>query len=113
MFSRSMREPPTDSQAFHICFAYYSPIGGERASTARMRLSGQICCACKMPLHPEPNQKPGEWYCKRCAPRLRVYMHFMLAKEGWSITFLEEDLKTSLPRRFVFQNDVKILDLAR
>jgi hypothetical protein len=32
--------------------------------------------------------------------------------EGWSVTFLEEDLKTSLPRRFVFQSDVKILDLA-
>ena len=30
-------------------------------------------------------------------------MHFMLAKEGWSVIFLEEDLKTSLPRRFVFQ----------
>ena len=78
-----------------------------------MRLSGQIYCACKTPLDPEPNQKPGERYCKRCAPRHRVYMHFMLAKEGWSVTFLEEDLKTSLPCRFVFQNDVKILDLAR
>ena len=88
-------------------------MGGERASTARMRLSGQICCACKTRLDPEPNQKPGERYCKRCAPRHRVYMQFILAKEGWSVTFLEEDLKTSLPRRFVFQDDVKILDLAR
>jgi hypothetical protein len=34
-------------------------------------------------------------------------------REVWSVTFLEEDLKSSLPRRFVFQNDVKILDLAR
>jgi hypothetical protein len=40
-------------------------------------------------------------------------MHFRLAKEGCSVTFFEENLKTSLPRRFVFQNDVKILDLAR
>ena len=40
-------------------------------------------------------------------------MHFILAKEGRSVTFLEDDLKTSLPRRFLFQNDVKILDMTR
>jgi hypothetical protein len=40
-------------------------------------------------------------------------MQFILAKGGWSVSFLEPDLKTSLPRRFTFQNDVKILDLAR
>ena len=109
----SMRETQDRSRRFHTCFAYYSLMGGERASTTRMRLSGQICCVCKTLLHPEPNQRPGERHCKRCAPRHRVYMHFILAKGCWSVTFLEEDLKTSLPRRFVFQNDVKILDLAR
>ena len=40
-------------------------------------------------------------------------MQFMLAKEGWRVSFLEEDCKTSLPRKFIFQNEVKILDLAR
>jgi hypothetical protein len=35
----------------------------------------------------------------------------MIAKGGWSITF-SKDLKTSLPR-FVFQYDVKIIDLSR
>ena len=40
-------------------------------------------------------------------------MQFSSAKEGWLVTFVEENLNTSLPRRFVFQNDVKILDLAR
>jgi hypothetical protein len=38
-------------------------------------------------------------------------MQFSSAKEGWLVTFVEENLNTSLPRRFVFQNDVKILDL--
>ena len=69
---------------------------GERASTTRMRLAGQICCACKVSLPAEPNQKPGERYCARCAPRHRVLMQFMLAKDGWSVSFLEEDCKTSI-----------------
>ncbi|MDP9050834.1 MAG: hypothetical protein M3O31_08945 [Acidobacteriota bacterium] len=40
-------------------------------------------------------------------------MHFMQAKGGWHVSFMEEDLKTPLPRRFTFQDEVKILDLAR
>ena len=88
-------------------------MGGERASTTRMRLAGLICCACKVSLPPEPNQKPGERYRARCAPLHRVLMQFMLAKAGWSVSFLEEDCKTSLPRHFVFQSELKILDLAR
>jgi hypothetical protein len=40
-------------------------------------------------------------------------MQFMLAKTGWSVSFLEEDCKTSLPRHLVFQSELKILDLAR
>src|ERR1035438_6902544 len=92
-------------------FAYYSPMG-ERASTTRMRLAGQICCTCKVSLPAESNQKPGERYCARCAPRHRVLMQFMLAKGGWSVSFLEEDCRTSLPRHFVFQSELKILDTA-
>jgi hypothetical protein len=34
--------------------------------------------------------------CARCAPRHRVLMQFMLAKDGWSVSFLEEDCKTSI-----------------
>jgi hypothetical protein len=37
----------------------------------------------------------------------------MLVNDGWWVSFLEEDCKTSLPRRFTFQSDVKILNLAR
>ena len=94
-------------------FAYHSPMGSERASTTRMRLSGQICCVCKVSLPPEPNQRPGERYCERCAQRHRVLKQFMLAKDSWSVSFLKEDCKTSLPRKFVFQSELKILDLAR
>jgi hypothetical protein len=88
-------------------------MGGERTSTTRMCMTGMICCACKVSLPADPNQKPGECYCARCAPRRRVLMNFMLAKGGWSVSFLEEDCKTSLPRHFVFQDELKILDLAR
>ena len=40
-------------------------------------------------------------------------MNFMLAKGGWSVSFLEEDCKTTLLRHFVFQSELKVLDLAR
>ncbi len=40
-------------------------------------------------------------------------MQFMLAKDGWSVSFVEGDCKTSVPRHFVFQDEVKIIDLAR
>ena len=40
-------------------------------------------------------------------------MQFLIAKGGWYVTFLEPDLKTSLPQRFMFQSYVEILDLAR
>ena len=76
-------------------------------------MAGKICCACRTPLEPDPTHPNGERYCARCAPRRRVLMNFMLAKDGWSISFLEEDCKNSLPRHFVFQSELKILDLAR
>jgi hypothetical protein len=46
-------------------------------------------------------------------PRHRVLMQFMLAKDGWTVSSLEEDCKTSPPRHFIFQSELKILDLAR
>ena len=85
-------------------------MGGDQASTTRMRERGQICCSCKVPLQPLP---ASERYCARCAPVLRVYMHFHRAKEGWRVTFLEQDLKTSLKRRLVFQDPEKVIDLAK
>jgi hypothetical protein len=42
----------------------------------------------------------------------RVYMSFM-AREAWFCHFLEEDLKTPLPRKLTLANPDKILELAR
>ena len=39
-------------------------------------------------------------------------MHFMLMPTGWRVTFLEADLKTSLPRSFVFQDSAKVIEMA-
>jgi hypothetical protein len=97
--------------AIHRLFAYYSPMGGERASTTRRRLAGEACCVCKVSLTPEPNQKAGERYCARCEPRRRVYMSFERL-DGWHCHFLEEDLKTRLPRTLRFAKADKIVQLA-
>ena len=64
-------------------------------------------------MEPDPTHPNGERYCARCAPRHRLLMQFMLAKDGWSVSFVEGDCKTSVPRHFVFQDEVKIIDLAR
>lgn len=42
----------------------------------------------------------------------RVYMSFM-AREAWFCHFLEEDLKTPLPRKLAFADRDKIFELAR
>jgi hypothetical protein len=39
-------------------------------------------------------------------------MSFMDAKGGWHCQFLEEDLKTPLPKRLTFQSQDKIMELA-
>ena len=98
-----------------VRFAYYSPMS-ERASTARMRLAGRICCVCKSSIPPDPNHSHGERYCVRCAAAKgpatrRVYMSFMKTT-GWYCQFLEEDLKTPLPRKLNFASSDKIIGLA-
>ena len=103
------------SFTFHHVFAYYSPMGGERASSSRQRLSGEICCGCKNRIDKLP-WSGGERYCDTCtaahAPRRRLYMSFFL-RGGWHCQFLEEDLKTSLPRTLTFHNSDKITEMAR
>jgi hypothetical protein len=81
-------------------------MGGERASSVRKRYAGKICCECKAPLSP-PHRR-GERLCDRCggAGKKRVYMHFMFRK-AWLCQFLEEDLKTPLPRKVMFEDDQK------
>ena len=39
-------------------------------------------------------------------------MHFMFRK-GWLCQFLEEDLKTPLPRKVMFEDDQKIWEMAK
>jgi hypothetical protein len=91
---------------------YNLGMGGERASSMRQRYTGKICCECKAPL-PPPNHR-GERLCDRCggAGKKRVYMHFILRK-GWFCQFLEEDLKTALPKTIRFTDDKKIWEMAK
>jgi hypothetical protein len=88
-------------------------MGGERGSTARARLAGQICCWCKKRL--DPHERPGERSCENCgaahAPRRRVYMYFM-QRQGWDCQFLEADLKTSLPLKLNLDCPEKLIEMA-
>jgi hypothetical protein len=87
-------------------------MGSERASTARQIRSGQICALCRAPL-PHPYSK-AEQLCFKCRnerKRHHVYMSYML-REGWHCQFLEEDCKTSLPRKFTFATADKVREMA-
>ena len=54
-----------------------------------------------------------ERLCEKCSgKRHRVYMHFMLV-ECWFCQFLEEDLKTSLPRKVRLEDPAKIVEMAK
>jgi hypothetical protein len=87
-------------------------MGGERGSTARARLAGEICCWCKKRL--DRPERPGERSCEDCrsahAPRRRVYMYFM-QRQGWYCQFLEADLKTSLPRKLNLDDPAKLIEM--
>jgi hypothetical protein len=85
-------------------------MGGERGSTARMRIAGQICCNCKIFL-PAPHTG-RETYCAKCAPKRKVYMQFML-RECWHCEFLEQDLKTSAGKPLTLAAPDKVIELAR
>ena len=92
---------------------YNAAMGGERASTTRMRRSGKICCECGAMLPPPYLQ--GERLCGRCgkdcAPKHRVYMQFTLTR-GWFCQFLEADLKTVLPRKVTVRDQKTLFEMA-
>jgi hypothetical protein len=72
-------------------------MGGERSSTARMRLAGKICAACKAFL-PSPHSW-GEKLCKGCQPKThRIYMTFVL-RGTWHCEFMEPYVQTALARK--------------
>jgi hypothetical protein len=57
----------------------------------------------------------GEQLCAKCRgerKRHRVYMSFMF-RNGWLCQFLEEDLKTSLPRKVILGSQEKVREMAR
>lgn len=88
-------------------------MGGERVSTVHRIRAGKICAICRSSL-PLPH-RPGKQLCRSCREergRHRVYMSFML-RTGWHVQFLEEDLKTPLSKRFTFQSQDKVLEMAR
>lgn len=87
-------------------------MGGERAASTRQRYAGKVCCECGVRL-PPPHRR-GERLCDACggATIRRVYMHFHLRKT-WLCQFLEEDLKTSLPRKLSFTHETKIWELVK
>jgi hypothetical protein len=88
-------------------------MGGERSSAVRARLAGRVCCLCRNPL--PPPHVPGERCCERCltvkTAKRKVYLHFMW-RAGWYCQFLEEDLRTSLPRKLVLRDPAKLFELA-
>jgi len=79
-----------------------------------MRLAGKICALCRAYL-PEPHT-PGERLCSSCEAQRpkthRVYMSFMF-RNGWYCQFLEEDLKTSLPRKVTLKTEDQVKEMAR
>jgi len=85
-------------------------MGTERPSTTRMRGAGRICCSCRVFLDP---LQAKERYCAKCEPQNRVYMELHARARGWHVAFLEEDLRTSLRRKFTFGDEQKVVDLAK
>lgn len=73
-----------------------------------MRVAGKICARCLVSI-PDPPPTPGERLCSQCrSPEIhRVYMYYMY-RTSWMCQFLEEDLKTPLPRRLYFRGPEKI-----
>jgi hypothetical protein len=96
-------------------------MGGERSSTSRQRQEGKICAMCRRPLDYNIwDANPGERLCNKCiaeraAPTqtlISVYMSFFL-QGAWYCQFLDEDLKTSLPRKLTFADPTKVIELIK
>jgi hypothetical protein len=66
-----------------------------------------------IPISYNPAHAHGERYCSRCnlTPHT-IYMYFMLYGSNWYCQFLEQDLKTSLPRKLTFSTAEKVRELA-
>jgi hypothetical protein len=68
-------------------------MGGERASTTRMRREGKICCLCGVLLNPDPQHLHGEKLCPKCLqarrPKHKVRMYYNTIQSTLNVCFLE------------------------
>lgn len=88
-------------------------VGSERASTVRQIRSGKICAICRRSL--PPPHTLGEQLCGQCRTerkRHRVYMSY-IHRDGWLCQFLEEDLKTLLPKRVSVKSEEQLREMAK
>lgn len=98
---------------FRLVFAYYSPMGGERGSTTRMRESGRICRSCKVTLD-SPPARARERYCDRCGTKRssrRVYLRFFAYKDAWTVQFSKVTLDRALDLVRTFRDEQAIRNL--
>lgn len=88
-------------------------MGGERSSSVRARLAAKTCALCRGPLLAP--HLPGDQLCSRCAgqkkPPRRVYMSFQ-TQSGWHCQFLEEDLKTPIPKKLNLLRQERLFEIA-
>lgn len=75
-----------------------------------MRLNGEICCTCKVGL-PYPHT-PGERYCERCRPPLKVVYVAFEKKVFWHLVISDSNSQQRICT-LVFADDDKIVELVR
>jgi len=75
-----------------------------------VRLAGEICCNCKVWL-PGPHT-PGEKWCERCKPPLKVVYMAFERKQGWRVVFFDSYTQQRL-RVLNFQDDGKLIELGK
>ena len=84
-------------------------MGGPRASTMRQIEAGKRCCKCGRQIDTPPWRR-GERKCEACLPHRRVFCNFF-HRDGWTVQFLEEDVKTPVGRMLTFASPEKIREL--
>jgi hypothetical protein len=86
-------------------------MGGERGSSARMRLAGKTCCFCRSMLSPP---YPGrERACSRCQASRTIHRLSMRFEKcfGWRVSFQDLENNGVTLREFTFADSAKIEEL--
>ena len=76
-----------------------------------MRLEGQICCFCRIPLAPLRPMAKG--FCAKCCIPHRVYFHASHYSNLWFVQFLEEDLRMSFCGNLTYSTLDEIREVLR